>query len=613
MGFSSGADGERDLSGFRSGGYSSYQGGGGGAYGGQQSYRSGGGYNSSQYGGQQYFRGGDSYGFGGRDHYSGLCYRDASSDKITKNFYAENPEVASMGSDDVNATRQSMLIRVISDESSYNGEQTAPKPITDFRHVAENFPAKTSEKFTQFDKPSPIQCQSWPVALTGRDMIGIAQTGSGKTLSFLAPAFTHVQGNKSYQGSSYSNSPAVLVLAPTRELVQQIHDECRKFAPDNQRSTALVGGTPKGPQIGDLKRGCDIVIATPGRLIDLLNMKIFTLDRVSYFCLDEADRMLDMGFEPDMRDISGRIRRDRQTLFFSATWPRQVERLAKEMLTGSSSPGSECKPVHIHIGGGEVGELKANPSITQKIELIQGSDMMSQMQGKKKKLCEILQQENMGGGDGDCDWSKKIIIFVKTKRGCDDLAYALQMHLGYKAQSIHGDKSQQERDWALAEFRRPKNSSCNILVATDVAARGLDIQGVECVINFDFPSQIEDYVHRIGRCGRAGKTGTAYSFFCASTDVKDVGGFAQSLIKILDASGQEVPDELRSLASTFYYGGGKGGRFGGGGGGGKGKGKGAGKYGGGGGGGYGNHGNHHSASGGYAPRYGQSAPGYPSY
>lgn len=169
---------------------------------------------------------------------------------------------------------------------------------------------------------------------------------------------------------------------------------------------------------------------------------------------------------------------------------------------------------------------------------------------------------------------------LKTKRGCDDLAYALQIHLGYKAQAIHGDKSQVERDWSLAEFRRPKNSSCNILVATDVAARGLDIHGVECVINFDFPSQIEDYVHRIGRCGRAGRTGTAYSFFCAATDVKDIGGFAHSLIKLLDASGQEVPHELRGLATTPSSGGGKKGKYGGG----KGKGGGGGgKYGGGGG------------------------------
>ncbi|CAK9158097.1 unnamed protein product [Ilex paraguariensis] len=391
------------------------------------------------------------------------------------------------------------------------------------------------------------------MALKGRDVIGIAETGSGKTLAYLLPALIHVSaqprlrkycftvlyGLPSFLSSSsliscllivnntvQGEGPIVLVLAPTRELAVQIQEETLKFGSRaNIRSTCIYGGAPKGPQIRDLQRGVEIVIATPGRLIDMLEAQRTNLKRVTYLVLDEADRMLDMGFEPQIRKIVAQIRPDRQTLYWSATWPREVETLARQFLRN---------PYKVLIGSPD---LKANQSINQIVEI------MTEVE-KYNRLIRLL-KELMDGS--------RILIFLETKKGCDQVTTQLRMD-GWPALSIHGDKSQDERDWVLAEFKSGRSS---IMTATDVAARGLDVKDIKCVINYDFPSSLEDYVHRIGRTGRAGAKGTAFTFFTHAN-----AKYARALIKILQEAGQIVPPALSALARSSGYGlGASGGNF----------------------------------------------------
>ncbi|KAL0441058.1 UNVERIFIED_CONTAM: DEAD-box ATP-dependent RNA helicase 30 [Sesamum radiatum] len=351
----------------------------------------------------------------------------------------------------------------------------------------------------------------WPMALRGRDLIGIAETGSGKTLAYLLPAFVHVSAQPRL---AQGEGPIALVLAPTRELAVQIQEEAVKFGSyANIRSTCIYGGAPKGPQIRDLKRGVEIVIATPGRLIDMLEAQHTNLKRVTYLVLDEADRMLDMGFEPQIRKLVSQIRPDRQTLYWSATWPREVETLARQFLRN---------PYKVIIGSAD---LKANQSIRQVIEVMTDLE-------KYNRLIRLL-KDVMDGS--------KILIFVETKKGCDQVTRQLRMD-GWPALSIHGDKSQDERDWVLADF---KSGRSPIMIATDVAARGLDVKDIKCVVNYDFPSSLEDYVHRIGRTGRAGASGTAFSFFTHGN-----AKYARDLIKILQQAGQVVPPQLAALARS---------------------------------------------------------------
>jgi len=334
----------------------------------------------------------------------------------------------------------------------------------------------------------------------------------------------------------------MLCIAPTRELAVQIKEECDKFGGTSGiKNTCVYGGVPKRDQLRDLRNGVEICICTPGRMIDMLESQATNLRRVTYLVMDEADRMLDMGFEPQIRKIVSQIRPDRQTLMWSATWPKEVHSLCNDFLTNF---------YQVNVGSLEI---RANKDITQVIDIMEDYD-------KRRALLSVLQKN----ADGS-----RIIIFTETKRAADSLCRDMK-HDGFKASAIHGDKSQQERDWVLKEFKAGK---CPLMVATDVAARGLDVKDIRCVINFDMPGNIEDYVHRIGRCGRAGKKGLAVSFFSAKN-----GKLARDLMKILEEAGQVVPPGLKEMQS--YGGGGKGGRrFGGG--------KGGGGYGGGGGGGYG--------------------------
>lgn len=360
-----------------------------------------------------------------------------------------------------------------------------------------------------FASPTPIQAQSWPIAMQSQDVVAIAKTGSGKTLGYLLPGFMHI---KRLQNST-RNGPTVLVLAPTRELATQILDEAVKFGRSARIScTCLYGGAPKGPQLRDLDRGVDVVVATPGRLNDILEMRRVSLKQVSYLVLDEADRMLDMGFEPQIRKIVKEIPHRRQTLMYTATWPKEVRRIADDLLV---------HPVQVTIGS--VDELVANSAITQHVEVITPSE-------KLRRLEQILRSQDSGS---------KVLIFCTTKKMCDQLARTLTRQFG--ASAIHGDKSQSEREKVLNHFRSGRSP---ILVATDVAARGLDIKDIRVVINYDFPTGVEDYVHRIGRTGRAGATGVAYTFFC-DQDSK----YAADLIKILEGANQKVPRDLEDMAS----------------------------------------------------------------
>ncbi|KAG5416680.1 hypothetical protein IGI04_004247 [Brassica rapa subsp. trilocularis] len=360
-----------------------------------------------------------------------------------------------------------------------------------------------------FSAPTPIQAQSWPIAMQGRDIVAIAKTGSGKTLGYLIPAFMHLQRiqNDSRMG------PTILVLSPTRELATQIQDEAVKFGRSSRIScTCLYGGAPKGPQLRDLERGADIVVATPGRLNDILEMRRISLRQVSYLVLDEADRMLDMGFEPQIRKIVKEIPTKRQTLMYTATWPKGVRKIAADLLVN---------PAQVNIGN--VDELVANKSITQHIEVVATME-------KQRRLEQILRSQEPGS---------KVIIFCSTKRMCDQLTRNITRQFG--AAAIHGDKSQPERDSVLNQFRSGRTP---VLVATDVAARGLDVKDIRAVINYDFPNGVEDYVHRIGRTGRAGATGQAFTFF-GDQDSKH----ASDLIKILEGADQKVPPQIREMAA----------------------------------------------------------------
>jgi ATP-dependent RNA helicase DDX5/DBP2 len=268
---------------------------------------------------------------------------------------------------------------------------------------------------------------------------------------------------------------------------------------------------PQGPQQRDLREGVEIVIGTPGRLIDFLESRDTNLKRVTYMVLDEADRMLDMGFEPQVRKISSQVRPDRQTLMWSATWPKEVQRLARDI----------CRedPCHINVGSLD---LRAAHTIRQYVEVVSQHE-------KKNRLRRLLEKVMDGS---------KILIFCSTKREGDELTREMRLD-GFPALCIHGDKKQEERDWVLKEFKEGKSP---ILVATDVASRGLDVKDIKYVINYDLPTQIEDYIHRVGRTGRAGATGSSYTFFTS-----DKARMAPDLIRVLEEAGQPVPDELRKL------------------------------------------------------------------
>lgn len=445
--------------------------------------------------------------------------------KFEKNFYKENEAVAARSDAEIAEFRKKHSMTVKGTD--------IPKPVETFDEAG--FPNYVLKEIKQqgFPNPTSIQSQGWPMALSGRDVIGIAATGSGKTLSYCLPAIVHINAQPLL---APGDGPICLVLAPTRELAVQIQQECSKFGKSSRiKNTCVYGGVPRGQQIRDLARGVEICIATPGRLIDMLESGKTNLRRVTYLVLDEADRMLDMGFEPQIRKIVDQIRPDRQTCMWSATWPKEVQRLANDYLKD-----------YIQVNVGSL-ELSASHNITQIVEVVTEYEKRDRMVKHLEKAME--------------DKESKILIFVGTKRVADEITKYLRQD-GWPALAIHGDKQQNERDWVLNEFRTGKSP---IMVATDVASRGIDVKGINFVINYDYPSNSEDYVHRIGRTGRAGSKGTAITLF-----TQDNNKQAKDLVTILSEAKQEIDPKLQEMVrfrgggrgGNSRYGGGRGGRGG---------------------------------------------------
>ncbi|XP_069780496.1 probable ATP-dependent RNA helicase DDX4 isoform X2 [Narcine bancroftii] len=366
-------------------------------------------------------------------------------------------------------------------------------------------------------KPTPVQKHGIPIVLSGRDLMACAQTGSGKTAAFLLPIIEMLlRGNAVASQFKEVQEPEVIIVAPTRELINQIYLEARKFSYGTVvRPVVVYGGTSTAYQIRQISQGCNILCGTPGRLLDVVSKGRVGLGKVQFLILDEADRMLDMGFEPDMQKLVGFLKQNRQTLMFSATFPEEIQRLAAVFM----------KSDYLFLAVGEVGGACGD---------VQQSILQVDQYSKRNKLIEIL--TNIG--------VERTMVFVDTKRKADFLATFLCQEK-FPTTSIHGDREQREREIALGDFRSGK---CPTLVATAVAARGLDIDHVQHVINFDLPSTINEYVHRIGRTGRCGHVGKAISFFDSHTDLP----IARALIKVLSDAQQEIPVWLEEYAFAAH-------------------------------------------------------------
>lgn len=329
-----------------------------------------------------------------------------------------------------------------------------------------------------YSVPTPIQERAIPVVLSGKDLLGCAQTGTGKTASFVLPLLQRMQDEQ--PSDSRARLIRTLILTPTRELATQIHESIRNYGRHlPQRSVVIFGGVPQSRQVQEIRRGCDILVATPGRLIDLMNQRIISLEHIRFFVLDEADRMLDMGFVTEVKRIISRLPQKRQTLFFSATMPPAILSLVQLLLTN---------PVKIEV---------TPPATTT--ELVDQSLYYVQKSEKRALLHHLLKTAGAG---------KSVLVFTRTKHGADRVARDLNK-AGFHANALHGDKTQQARERSLQGF---KDGKILILVATDIAARGIDIDELGLVVNFDLPNIPETYVHRIGRTGRAGASGKAISF-----------------------------------------------------------------------------------------------------
>lgn len=421
-----------------------------------------------------------------------------------------------------------------------------PPNVETFRDLRYTEIIRNNIALCGYDKPTPVQKYAMPIIMARRDVMACAQTGSGKTAAFLLPILNQIlEDGPSPDYYCYGRPcyPMALVLAPTRELASQIYDEAVKFSYRSILKPVVVyGGANPMQQMEEIKHGCHILVATPGRLVDMMERGKIAFNNVKCLVLDEADRMLDMGFEPQIRRIvqSEDMPRvgQRQTLMFSATFPKKVQELARNFLDN-----------YIFLAVGRVGSTSEN--ITQKIFLVEESE-------KRSFLLDLLNGSGINLQNGIRPDSLTL-IFVETKKGADSLESYLH-RVGYPVTSIHGDRSQAEREDALAAFR---SGQCPIIVATAVAARGLDIPNVKHVINFDLPSDIEEYVHRIGRTGRVGNPGLASSLFNEKNR-----NVAPDLLELLTESKQDVPDWLLNISREVnndhrMHRGGGGSRFGG--------------------------------------------------
>ena len=345
----------------------------------------------------------------------------------------------------------------------------------------------------QYRTPTPIQAQAIPKIMVGRDVVGVAQTGTGKTAAFALPIL-HSLGKKRQR--QVPSAPRVLVLAPTRELAAQISEQFETYGKHmNIRLTTVYGGVSQQPQVRALKKGVQILVATPGRLLDLLEQEQVDLDRLEVFVLDEADRMLDMGFLPDLRKIIPHLPDRRQSLFFSATMPGEIQELVESLLH---------KPVRIDVTPAD--------AISSTIETIDQRVMFVEFRKKPALVTHILKRRETGS----------VLVFTRTKHGARRLSKLLKER-EINADALHGDRTQNARTRILKEFRK---GNITVLVATDVAARGIDVNRITHVINYDLPNEPDVYVHRIGRTGRAGVEGMALSF-CQHEDLDNLRAIEQ--------------------------------------------------------------------------------------
>uniref|UniRef100_A0A8C2JTX9 Probable ATP-dependent RNA helicase DDX46 n=1 Tax=Cyprinus carpio TaxID=7962 RepID=A0A8C2JTX9_CYPCA len=424
-----------------------------------------------------------------------------------KNFYVEVPELARMSPEEVNEYRLEL-------EGITVKGKGCPKPIKMWVQCGISMKVLSAMKKHNYEKPTPIQAQAIPAIMSGRDLIGIAKTGSGKTIAFLLPMFRHILDQRPLEDAE---GPIAVIMTPTRELALQITKECKKFSRSlGLRVVCVYGGTGISEQIAELKRGAEIIVCTPGRMIDMLganNGRVTNLRRVTYVVMDEADRMFDMGFEPQVMRIVDNFRPDRQTVMFSATFPRSMEALARRILS---------KPIEVQVGGRSV----VCSDVQQHVIVIAEEK-------KFLKLLEIL---------GHYQEKGSIIIFMDKQEHADGLLKDL-MKASYPCMSLHGGIDQYDRDSIINDF---KNGACRLLVATSVAARGLDVKQLILVINYSCPNHYEDYVHRAGRTGRAGNKGYAYTFI-----TEEQARYSGDIIKALELSGSPVPSELELLWTNF--------------------------------------------------------------
>ncbi|CAG7822357.1 unnamed protein product [Allacma fusca] len=430
-------------------------------------------------------------------------HTSVSYSPFRKSFYREVPELARYTAEEVETYRCEMEgIRVKG--------KGCPKPIRTWAQAGVSKKELETLKKLGFEKPTPIQSQAIPAIMSGRDLIGIAKTGSGKTLAFLLPMFRHILDQPQLEET---DGPISILMAPTRELCMQIGKDAKKFCKSlNLRVVCVYGGTGISEQIAELKRGAEIIVCTPGRMIDMLaanSGRVTNLRRVTYIVLDEADRMFDMGFEPQVMRIIDNVRPDRQTVMFSATFPRQMEALARRVLN---------KPVEVIVGGRSI----VCKDVEQNVIVLEDEQ-------KFFKLLELL---------GNYQEKGSVIVFVDKQESADQLLKEL-MKNGYSCLSLHGGIDQYDRDSTITDF---KSGRAKLLVATSVAARGLDVKQLILVVNYDCPNHYEDYVHRCGRTGRAGNKGFAYTFLTS-----DQERHAGDIIKAMEMSGTEVPVPLQEL------------------------------------------------------------------
>lgn len=430
-----------------------------------------------------------------------IYHSEIEYEKFEKNFYVPHEDISSLSESQVVDLRRTLGVKVSGPEP--------PKPVTSFGHFGFDEALIKAIRKAEYTQPTPIQSQAIPAALGGRDIIGIAKTGSGKTAAFVWPMLVHIMDQRELK---VGDGPIGLILAPTRELSLQIYNEAKKFGKVyNINVVCCYGGGSKWEQSKALEQGAEIVVATPGRMIDMVKMKATNLRRVTFLVLDEADRMFNMGFEPQVRSICNHVRPDRQTLLFSATFKKRIEKLARDVLTDP-----------VRIIQGDLGE--ANQDITQQVFVF--NNPQQKWNWLLLRLVGFLSQGS-------------VLIFVTKKLDAETVASNLMVK-EFNCLLLHGDMDQADRNKVITAF---KKKDCDILVATDVAARGLDIPHIRTVINYDIARDIDTHTHRIGRTGRAGEKGNAFTL--VSEKDKE---FAGHLVRNLEGADQEVPQDLMDLA-----------------------------------------------------------------